>query len=95
MTKPSVFKIFFSSYLSSSLVACFDRLTCGGLPARTCPSVARPSSNLKDNLLTLMIHNLDEPEDMNGLSVAAAGEEGPAGGEGEGEDGGGSLQSAS
>lgn len=42
-----------------------------------------------------MIHNLDEPEDMNGLSVAAAGEEGPAGGEGEGEDGGGSLQSAS
>ena len=42
-----------------------------------------------------MIHNLDEPEDMNGLSVAAAGEEGPAGGEGEGEDGGRSLQSAS
>ena len=42
-----------------------------------------------------MIHNLDEPEDMNGLSVAAAGEKGPAGGEGEGEDGGGSLQSAS
>ena len=41
-----------------------------------------------------MIHNLDEPEDMNGLGVAAAGEEGPAGGEGEGEDGGGSLQSA-
>ena len=31
---------------------------------------------------------------MNGLSVAAAGEEGPAGGEGEGEDGGRSLQSA-
>ena len=41
-----------------------------------------------------MIHNLNEPEDVNGLSVAAAGEEGPAGGEGEGEDGGGSLQSA-
>jgi len=44
--------------------------------------------------LSLSCATFVQPEDMNGLSVAAAGEEGPAGGEGEGEDGGRSLQSA-
>ena len=41
-----------------------------------------------------MQQNLNQPEDVDGLSVAAAGEEGSAGREWEREDGGGSLQTS-
>ena len=70
----------------------------GGSQPELVPQLRDPRPTLKNIVRIINSHNsgknFHEPEDMNGLSVAAASKESATGWEGEGEDGGGSLQAA-
>ena len=70
----------------------------GGSQPELVPQLRDPRPTLKKIVQIINSRNsgknFDEPEDMNGLSVAAASKESATRWEGEGEDGGGSLQAA-
>ena len=51
-TKPVINPSLHKLILTIPLVVGCWYITCGGLPARTCPSVARPSSNLEEKSFT-------------------------------------------